>query len=138
MQGPTSCEQNDAAADTQANTSEHCGLVQEIRQSENTPFHPRSPYAVAKAYAFWITVNYREVFGLYASNGIFFNYESPIRGGPFVTRKITGGVAPIARGLQDCLDLGNLDARRDWGHAGTTSTYSGSWCSRSGRKISSS
>jgi GDPmannose 4,6-dehydratase len=101
----------------QASTSELYGLVQEIPQRETTPFHPRSPYAVAKLYAYWITVNYREAYGLYACNGILFNHESPIRGETFVTRKITRALARIRLGLQDCLYLGNLDAKRDWGHA---------------------
>ncbi|WP_405237755.1 GDP-mannose 4,6-dehydratase [Lentisalinibacter orientalis] len=101
----------------QASTSELYGLVQEIPQSETTPFYPRSPYAVAKLYAYWITVNYREAYGLYACNGILFNHESPIRGETFVTRKITRALARIKTGLQDCLYLGNLDALRDWGHA---------------------
>jgi len=101
----------------QASTSELYGKVQETPQSERTPFYPRSPYAVAKLYAYWITVNYREAYGLYACNGILFNHESPIRGETFVTRKITRAVARIALGLQDRLYLGNLDARRDWGHA---------------------
>ena len=101
----------------QASTSELYGLVQEIPQKETTPFYPRSPYAVAKLYAYWITVNYREAYGMYACNGILFNHESPLRGETFVTRKITRAVARIALGLQDCLYLGNLDARRDWGHA---------------------
>ncbi|WP_280154596.1 GDP-mannose 4,6-dehydratase [Piscinibacter sp. XHJ-5] len=101
----------------QASTSELYGLVQEVPQKETTPFYPRSPYAVAKLYGFWITVNYREAYGLYACNGILFNHESPIRGETFVTRKITRAVARIALGLQDCLFLGNLSARRDWGHA---------------------
>ncbi len=101
----------------QASTSELYGLVQEIPQKETTPFYPRSPYAVAKLYAYWITVNYREAYGLYACNGILFNHESPIRGETFVTRKITRALARIYLGLQDCLYLGNLDARRDWGHA---------------------
>ncbi|HEY4111793.1 GDP-mannose 4,6-dehydratase [Puia sp.] len=101
----------------QASTSELYGLVQEIPQRETTPFYPRSPYAVAKLYAYWITVNYREAYGLYACNGILFNHESPQRGETFVTRKITRAVAAIALGLQDCLYIGNLDARRDWGHA---------------------
>jgi GDPmannose 4,6-dehydratase len=101
----------------QASTSELYGLVQEIPQRETTPFYPRSPYAVAKLYAYWITVNYREAYGLYACNGILFNHESPIRGETFVTRKITRALARIALGLQDCLHLGNLDAQRDWGHA---------------------
>jgi GDPmannose 4,6-dehydratase len=101
----------------QASTSELYGLVQEIPQKETTPFYPRSPYAVAKLYAYWITVNYREAYGLYACNGILFNHESPVRGETFVTRKITRAVARIALGLQDCLHLGNLSALRDWGHA---------------------
>src|SRR6201991_2419091 len=101
----------------QASTSELFGKVQETPQRESTPFYPRSPYAVAKLYAYWITVNYREAYGMHASNGILFNHESPIRGETFVTRKITRAVAAIERGYQDCLYLGNLDARRDWGHA---------------------
>jgi len=101
----------------QASTSELYGLVQEIPQRETTPFYPRSPYAVAKLYAYWITVNYREAYGIYACNGILFNHESPLRGETFVTRKITRAVAAIALGMQDCIYLGNLDARRDWGHA---------------------
>jgi GDPmannose 4,6-dehydratase len=101
----------------QASTSELYGLVQAVPQSETTPFYPRSPYAVAKMYAYWITVNYREAYGMYACNGILFNHESPLRGETFVTRKITRGVAKIAMGLQDKLFLGNLDAQRDWGHA---------------------
>lgn len=101
----------------QASTSELYGLVQEVPQSEKTPFYPRSPYAVAKLYAYWITVNYREAYGMYACNGILFNHESPLRGETFVTRKITRGVAKIALGLQDKLWLGNINARRDWGHA---------------------
>jgi len=101
----------------QASTSELYGLVQQVPQSERTPFYPRSPYAVAKLYAYWITVNYREAYGIFACNGILFNHESPLRGETFVTRKITRGVARIAQGLQDKLYLGNLDARRDWGHA---------------------
>ncbi|WP_448676363.1 GDP-mannose 4,6-dehydratase [Delftia acidovorans] len=101
----------------QASTSELYGLVQEIPQRESTPFYPRSPYAVAKLYAYWITVNYREAYGIYACNGILFNHESPVRGETFVTRKITRALARIKLGLQDCLYLGNLDARRDWGHA---------------------
>ena len=101
----------------QASTSELYGQVQETPQRETTPFHPRSPYAVAKLYAYWITVNYREAYGLYACNGILFNHESPIRGETFVTRKITRALARIKLGLQECLYLGNLDARRDWGHA---------------------
>jgi GDPmannose 4,6-dehydratase len=101
----------------QASTSELYGLVQEIPQKETTPFHPRSPYAVAKLYAYWITVNYREAYGMYACNGILFNHESPRRGETFVTRKITRGLANIAQGLEKCLFMGNLDALRDWGHA---------------------
>ncbi len=101
----------------QASTSELYGLVQEIPQKETTPFYPRSPYAVAKMYAYWITVNYREAYGMYACNGILFNHESPLRGETFVTRKITRAIARIALGLQDCLHLGNLSALRDWGHA---------------------
>ncbi|MEO8949217.1 MAG: GDP-mannose 4,6-dehydratase, partial [Mucilaginibacter sp.] len=101
----------------QASTSELYGLVQAVPQSETTPFYPRSPYAVAKLYAYWITVNYREAYDMYACNGILFNHESPLRGETFVTRKITRGVAKIAMGLQDKLFLGNLDAQRDWGHA---------------------
>jgi len=101
----------------QASTSELYGLVQEVPQTEKTPFYPRSPYAVAKLYAYWITVNYREAYGLYACNGILFNHESPLRGETFVTRKITRAMARIALGLQDCLYLGNLSALRDWGHA---------------------
>lgn len=101
----------------QASTSELYGLVQEIPQKETTPFYPRSPYAVAKLYAYWITVNYREAYGMYACNGILFNHESPRRGETFVTRKITRGLANIAQGLENCLYMGNLDALRDWGHA---------------------
>ena len=101
----------------QASTSELYGLVQEVPQRETTPFYPRSPYAVAKLYGYWITVNYREAYGMHASNGILFNHESPLRGETFVTRKITRAVAAISRGFQDKLFLGNLDARRDWGHA---------------------
>ncbi|CAH1001332.1 GDP-mannose 4,6-dehydratase [Neolewinella maritima] len=101
----------------QASTSELYGLVQEVPQSETTPFYPRSPYAVAKLYAYWITVNYREAYGMYACNGILFNHESPLRGETFVTRKITRAVAKISMGLQDKLYLGNMDAQRDWGHA---------------------
>ena len=101
----------------QASTSELYGLVQAVPQSETTPFYPRSPYAVAKLYAYWITVNYREAYKMYATNGILFNHESPLRGETFVTRKITRGVAKIGLGLQDKIYLGNLDARRDWGHA---------------------
>lgn len=101
----------------QASTSELYGMVQEVPQKETTPFYPRSPYAVAKLYAYWITVNYREAYGIYACNGILFNHESPVRGETFVTRKITRALARIKLGLQDCLYLGNLDAKRDWGHA---------------------
>jgi len=101
----------------QASTSELYGLVQETPQRETTPFYPRSPYAVAKMYAYWITVNYREAYGIYACNGILFNHESPRRGETFVTRKITRGLANIAQGLEDCLYMGNLSALRDWGHA---------------------
>lgn len=101
----------------QASTSELYGLVQEIPQKETTPFYPRSPYAVAKLYAYWITVNYREAYGMYACNGILFNHESPIRGETFVTRKITRALARISLGLQNCLYLGNMDSLRDWGHA---------------------
>ncbi|MGK2899612.1 MAG: GDP-mannose 4,6-dehydratase [Burkholderiaceae bacterium] len=101
----------------QASTSELYGLVQETPQKETTPFYPRSPYAVAKLYAYWITVNYREAYGMYACNGILFNHESPLRGETFVTRKITRAMARVALGLQDCVHLGNLDALRDWGHA---------------------
>jgi GDPmannose 4,6-dehydratase len=101
----------------QASTSELYGLVQETPQKETTPFYPRSPYAVAKLYAYWITVNYREAYGMYACNGILFNHESPRRGETFVTRKITRGLANIAQGLEQCLFMGNIDALRDWGHA---------------------
>jgi GDPmannose 4,6-dehydratase len=101
----------------QASTSELYGLIQEMPQTEKTPFYPRSPYAVAKMYAYWITVNYREAYGIYACNGILFNHESPLRGETFVTRKITRAAARIALGLQDTLYLGNLNAKRDWGHA---------------------
>ena len=101
----------------QASTSELYGLVQETPQKETTPFYPRSPYAVAKLYAYWITVNYREAYGIYACNGILFNHESPRRGETFVTRKITRGLANISQGLEDCLYMGNIDALRDWGHA---------------------
>ena len=101
----------------QASTSELYGLVQETPQKETTPFYPRSPYAVAKLYAYWITVNYREAYGIYACNGILFNHESPVRGETFVTRKITRALARIKLGLQECLYLGNMDAKRDWGHA---------------------
>ena len=101
----------------QASTSELFGKVQEIPQNENTPFYPRSPYAVAKLYAYWITINYREAYGIFACNGILFNHESPIRGETFVTRKITRALGRMLIGLEDCLHLGNLDAKRDWGHA---------------------
>jgi GDPmannose 4,6-dehydratase len=101
----------------QASTSELYGLVQEIPQKETTPFYPRSPYAVAKLYAYWITVNYREAYGIFACNGILFNHESPRRGETFVTRKITRGMANISQGLEDCLYMGNIDSLRDWGHA---------------------
>ncbi len=101
----------------QASTSELYGLVQETPQKESTPFYPRSPYAVAKLYAYWITVNYREAYGMYACNGILFNHESPRRGETFVTRKVTRGLCNIAQGLEDCLYMGNMDALRDWGHA---------------------
>ena len=101
----------------QASTSELFGRVQEVPQTETTPFYPRSPYAVAKMYAYWITVNYREAYGIYACNGILFNHESPLRGETFVTRKITRALARISLGTQDCLYLGNMDAKRDWGHA---------------------
>ena len=101
----------------QASSSEMYGLVQEVPQSETTPFYPRSPYAIAKLYAYWIVVNYREAYGMFACNGILFNHESPRRGETFVTRKITMAVAAIANGLQDILYLGNLNAQRDWGHA---------------------
>ncbi|WP_068115297.1 GDP-mannose 4,6-dehydratase [Tropicimonas marinistellae] len=101
----------------QASTSELYGLVQETPQKETTPFYPRSPYAVAKLYSYWITVNYREAYGMYACNGILFNHESPRRGETFVTRKITRGLANIAQGLEDCIFMGNIDALRDWGHA---------------------
>ncbi|HED16871.1 MAG TPA: GDP-mannose 4,6-dehydratase [Gammaproteobacteria bacterium] len=101
----------------QASTSELYGEVQETPQKETTPFYPRSPYAIAKLYAYWITVNYREAYGIYACNGILFNHESPVRGETFVTRKITRALSRISQGLQDCLYLGNMDAKRDWGHA---------------------
>jgi len=101
----------------QASTSELYGKVQEVPQTEKTPFYPRSPYGVAKLYAFWITVNYREAYGLHASNGILFNHESPRRGETFVTRKVTRAVARILAGKEDCLYMGNMDARRDWGYA---------------------
>jgi GDPmannose 4,6-dehydratase len=110
-------QMNDDVRFYQASTSELFGKVQETPQREETPFYPRSPYAVAKLYAYWITVNYREAYGMHASNGILFNHESPIRGETFVTRKITRAVASIERGFQDVLYLGNLDAKRDWGHA---------------------
>src|SRR5262245_33852412 len=100
----------------QASTSELYGLVRETPQKETTPFYPRSPYAVAKLYAYWITVNYREAYGLYACNGILFNHESPKRGETFVTRKVTRALARVSLGLQDCLYIGNLNSRRDWGH----------------------
>ena len=120
----------------QASTSELFGKVQETLQTEGTPFYPRSPYAVAKLYAYWITINYREAYGLYASNGILFNHESPLRGETFVTRKITRAVAQISQGQQDCLYLGNLDAKRDWGHA--RDYVDGMWlfCSTRNRLIS--
>ena len=101
----------------QASTSELYGLVQEMPQKESTPFYPRSPYGVAKLYAYWITVNYREAYGMYACNGVLFNHESPRRGETFVTRKITQGLARIDAGLEDCLYMGNIDSLRDWGHA---------------------
>src|SRR5487761_2712161 len=101
----------------QASTSELYGLVQETPQKETTPFYPRSPYAVAKMYAYWICVNYREAYGIYACNGILFNHESPLRGETFVTRKITRGLSRVALGLEECLYIGNLDSKRDWGHA---------------------
>lgn len=101
----------------QASTSELCGLVQEVSQKETTPFYSRSPYAAAKMYAYWITVNYREAYGMYACNGILFNHESPLRGETFVTRKITRAVAKMAMGLQETVYMGNIDSKRDWGHA---------------------
>ena len=101
----------------QTSTSQLYGLVQETPQTETTPFYPRSPYAVAKMYAYWITVNYREAYGMFACNGILFNHESPRHGETFVTRKITRGLANIVQGLEDCLHMGNIDALRDWGHA---------------------
>src|SRR5262244_2408664 len=110
----------------QASTSELYGAVREVPQRETTPFYPRSPYAAAKLYAYWITVNYREAYGMHASNGILFNHESPIRGETFVTRKITRAVAAIERGYQERLHLGNLDAKRDWGHA--RDYVEGMWC----------
>lgn len=109
----------------QASTSELYGLVQETPQKETTPFYPRSPYAVAKLYAYWITVNYREAYGIYACNGILFNHESPVRGETFVIRKITRAIARIKLGLQDCLFLGNLDAKRDWGMQKIMLKYNG-------------
>ncbi|MGD2167954.1 MAG: GDP-mannose 4,6-dehydratase [Gammaproteobacteria bacterium] len=111
------CELGEQTRFYQASTSEMYGKVQEIPQTETTPFYPRSPYGAAKVYAYWITVNYREAYGLYACNGILFNHESPLRGETFVTRKITRGLARIRIGLEDCLYLGNLDSLRDWGHA---------------------
>lgn len=111
------CELEQHARFYQASTSEMYGQVQEIPQTETTPFYPRSPYGAAKVYAHWITVNYREAYGIYACSGILFNHESPLRGETFVTRKITRGLARIKMGLEDCVYLGNLDARRDWGHA---------------------
>lgn len=111
------CGLQDKTRFYQASTSELYGAVQEVPQTERTPFYPRSPYAVAKLYAYWITINYREAYDMYACNGILFNHESPRRGETFVTRKITRGLANIAVGLQECLYMGNLDARRDWGHA---------------------
>ena len=119
----------------QASTSELYGFVQQIPQTESTPFYPRSPYAVAKLYAYWITVNYREAYGMYACNGILFNHESPVRGETFVTRKITRALARIKLGLQDKLYLGNLDSLRDWGHARTMWRCSGECCSRRRRRI---
>ena len=110
----------------QASTSELYGLVQEVPQRETTPFYPRSPYGVAKLYGYWITVNYREAYGIYASNGILFNHESPIRGETFVTRKITRSIARMEAGIEDTLYLGNLDAKRDWGHA--RDYVEGMWC----------
>ena len=109
----------------QASTPELYGLVQEIPQKETTPFYPHSPYAVAKMYAYWITVNYREAYGMYACNGILFNHESPRRGETFVTRQITRGMANIAQGVEDCLYMGNMDALRDWGMPKTTCVCSG-------------
>jgi GDPmannose 4,6-dehydratase len=117
----------------QASTSELYGLVQEIPQKETTPFYPRSPYAVAKLYGYWIVVNYREAYGMYACNGILFNHESPQRGETFVTRKITRAMARIKVGLQDKLYLGNMDAKRDWGRV-TTLRCNGSCCSRKSRR----
>ena len=120
----------------QASTSELYGLVQEIPQKETTPFYPRSPYAAAKMYAYWITVNYRESYGIYACNGILFNHESPIRGETFVTRKITRALARIKLGLQECLYLGNMDALRDWGHARDYVEMQWLCCSKRRLKIS--
>lgn len=117
LEGIRTLDMIDSVRFYQASTSELYGHVQEVPQKETTPFYPRSPYAVAKLYAYWITVNYRESYGMYACNGILFNHESPKRGETFVTRKITRGLARIALGLQDCLYLGNLDSKRDWGHA---------------------
>ena len=111
------CGLTDKTRIYQASTSELYGLVQEVPQRETTPFHPRSPYGVAKLYAYWITVNYREAYGMYACNGLLFNHESPRRGETFVTRKITRGLARIDAGLEECIFMGNLDALRDWGHA---------------------
>ena len=119
----------------QASTSELYGKVQETPQTEKTPFYPRSPYAIAKLSAFWTVVNFREAYGIYACNGILFNHESPLRGETFVTRKITLGLARIKHGLQNCLYLGNLDAKRDWGHARTMLKCSGSCYNKILRKI---
>jgi GDPmannose 4,6-dehydratase len=119
----------------QASTSELYGRVQEIPQRESTPFYPRSPYAAAKLYAYWVTVNYREAYGLHASNGILFNHESPIRGETFVTRKISRAVAGIKLGRQEPLFLGNLDAKRDWGHARDYARVCGAFCSNRSRMI---
>jgi GDPmannose 4,6-dehydratase len=122
----------------QASTSELYGLVQETPQRETTPFHPRSPYAVAKLYAYWICVNYREAYGIYACNGILFNHESPRRGETFVTRKITRGLANIAQGLEPCLYMGNIDALRDWGHAKDYVRMQWMMLQQESRRISSS
>jgi len=122
----------------QASTSELYGLVRETPQRETTPFYPRSPYAVAKLYGYWIVVNYREAYGIYACNGILFNHESPMRGETFVTRKITRGLTRIKVGLQTELFLGNLDAKRDWDTPAITSRCSGSCCSRRSRRTTSS
>src|SRR5208337_1448291 len=119
----------------QASTSELYGKAAEVPQNEKTPFYPRSPYAAAKIYAYWITVNYREAYGMHASNGILFNHESPLRGETFVTRKITRAVASISLGLQDKLYLGNLDAKRDWDTQGTTSKACGPLCSKTSLTI---